>query len=159
MTLYPTSFLSVVAFKILNLVVACRGCHQVFPAFGLLIQFRMSQNPVKEIKDKSRIQYIVLAVVQWLSHVRLFLTTRTSARQASRPSPSPWACSNSCPLSRWCHPTISSSVVPSSSFSYNRRSQIFFLIVFLIKGKFLTYLGHSLLKDAEHKKKKWLTNL
>ena len=28
------------------------------------------------------------------------------------PSPSPRACSNSCPLSRWCHPTISSSVVP-----------------------------------------------
>ena len=28
------------------------------------------------------------------------------------PSPSPIACSNSCPLSRWCHPTISSSVVP-----------------------------------------------
>ena len=32
------------------------------------------------------------------------------------PSPSPRACSNSCPLSRWCHPTISSSVVPFSSF-------------------------------------------
>ena len=31
------------------------------------------------------------------------------------PSPSPRACSNSCPLSRWCHPTISSSVVPFSS--------------------------------------------
>ena len=30
-------------------------------------------------------------------------------------SPSPWACSNSCPLIRWCHPTISSSVVPFSS--------------------------------------------
>ena len=31
------------------------------------------------------------------------------------PSPSPRACSNSCPLSHWCHPTISSSVVPFSS--------------------------------------------
>ena len=31
------------------------------------------------------------------------------------PSPSPRDCSNSCPLSRWCHPTILSSVVPSSS--------------------------------------------
>ena len=31
------------------------------------------------------------------------------------PSPTPRACSNSCPLSRWCHPTISSSVVPFSS--------------------------------------------
>ena len=33
------------------------------------------------------------------------------------PSPSPGACSNSYPLSRWCHPTISSSVVPFSSCS------------------------------------------
>ena len=31
------------------------------------------------------------------------------------PSPTPKGCSNSCPLSRWCHPTISSSVVPFSS--------------------------------------------
>ena len=31
------------------------------------------------------------------------------------PSLSPRACSNSCPLSRWCHPTLSSSVVPFSS--------------------------------------------
>ena len=28
------------------------------------------------------------------------------------PSPIPWACSNSCPSSQWCHPTISSSVIP-----------------------------------------------
>ena len=28
------------------------------------------------------------------------------------PSPTPRACSHSCPLSWWCHPTISSSVVP-----------------------------------------------
>ena len=34
------------------------------------------------------------------------------------PSPTPGAYSDSCPLSRWCHPTISSSVVPSSS-SFN----------------------------------------
>ena len=31
------------------------------------------------------------------------------------PSPSPGPCSNSCPLSRWCHPNISSSVVSYSS--------------------------------------------
>ena len=32
------------------------------------------------------------------------------------PSLSPGVCSNSCPLSRWCHPTISSSVTPFSSW-------------------------------------------
>ena len=32
------------------------------------------------------------------------------------PSPSPRVCSNSCPLSQWCHPTISYSVAPFSSW-------------------------------------------
>ena len=31
------------------------------------------------------------------------------------PLPTPGACSNSCPSSWWCHPTISTSVVPLSS--------------------------------------------
>ena len=31
------------------------------------------------------------------------------------PLPTPRVCSNSCPSNRWCHPTISSSVVPFSS--------------------------------------------
>ena len=31
------------------------------------------------------------------------------------PSPTPRACSNSCPSSQWCPPTISSSVIPFSS--------------------------------------------
>ena len=31
------------------------------------------------------------------------------------PSPTPGVCSNSCSLSQWCHPTISSSVIPFSS--------------------------------------------
>ena len=52
-----------------------------------------------------------VVVVQSLSRVRLFVTPWTVAHQAS---PSPGACSNSCPLSQWCHPTISSSVIPFS---------------------------------------------
>ena len=31
------------------------------------------------------------------------------------PSPTPWVYPNSCPSSQWCHPAISSSVVPFSS--------------------------------------------
>ena len=31
------------------------------------------------------------------------------------PTPAPGVYSNSCPLSQWCHPTISSSVIPFSS--------------------------------------------
>ena len=38
----------------------------------------------------------------------------TVARQASSSITNAWACSNSYPSSRWCHPTISSSVLPFS---------------------------------------------
>ena len=31
------------------------------------------------------------------------------------PSPTPWAYSDSCPSSQWCHPTIACSVIPFSS--------------------------------------------
>ena len=42
------------------------------------------------------------------------------------PSPSPRASSNSCPLSRWCHPTVSSSVFSfSSSFNLSQYQGIF----------------------------------
>ena len=40
----------------------------------------------------------------------------TPWRLASCPSPTPRVYPNSCPLSWWCHPTISSSVIPFSSF-------------------------------------------
>ena len=53
-------------------------------------------------------------VVQLLS--RLFGTPRTVARQASPSFTSHRACSNSSSLNWWCHPTISSFVIPFSSY-------------------------------------------
>ena len=41
--------------------------------------------------------------------------TLCNLMDCSMPSPTPGACSHSCPSSQWCHPTISSSVVPFSS--------------------------------------------
>ena len=52
-------------------------------------------------------------VVQSLGLVWLFATPWTAAHQASLSSLSPGVCSNSCPLSWWCHPTTS--VIPFSS--------------------------------------------
>ena len=52
------------------------------------------------------------------SVAKLCLTLWSHGLQHARPpcpSPSPRAYSNSCPLSRWCHPAISSSVIPFSS--------------------------------------------
>ena len=52
------------------------------------------------------------------SHSVMSNSLRAHGLQHTRlpcPSPTPRACSNSCPSSRWCHPTISSSVIPFSS--------------------------------------------
>ena len=54
-------------------------------------------------------------VVQLLSRIWFFATPQTQLIRLPSPSLSPGVCSNSCPLSQWCHPTISSSVSPFSS--------------------------------------------
>ena len=42
------------------------------------------------------------------------------------PSPTPGIYPNSCPLSQWCHPTISSSVVPSPpAFNFSQHQGLF----------------------------------
>ena len=41
------------------------------------------------------------------------------------PSPTPGAYPNSCPSSRWCHPTISSSVSPSPTFNLSQHQGLF----------------------------------
>ena len=55
-----------------------------------------------------------IVAVQSLSRVSLWPHGLQHARLPC-PSLSSGACSNLCPLSRWCHPTISSSVIPFSS--------------------------------------------
>ena len=64
---------------------------------------------IKEIKNFSSVQFSLSVMSNslqphGLQHARL-----------PYPSPTPGTCSNSCQSSRWCHPTISSSVVPFSS--------------------------------------------
>ena len=53
-----------------------------------------------------------VSVLSHFSHVGLFVTHGLQPSRLLCPPLSPGACSNSCPLSQWCHPTISSSVIP-----------------------------------------------
>ena len=53
--------------------------------------------------------------VPLFSCVWLFVTPWTAAWQPHCPSPTPGVYSNTYPLSWWCHPTLSSPVVPFSS--------------------------------------------
>ena len=60
----------------------------------------------------------VAVVVQSLSHVRIFVAPWTTAHQVPLFSTDSRVCSNSCPLSRWCYLTISTSS-PPSPFAFN----------------------------------------
>ena len=53
--------------------------------------------------------------VQSLSHVCLFVTPGLQHTRFPCPSPTPRACSNSCPSKQWCCANISSWVIPFSS--------------------------------------------
>ena len=63
----------------------------------------------------TRYDALQVSSVQLLSHVWLFATPWAAARQASLYITNSWSLPKLCPLSRWCHPTVSSSVIPFSS--------------------------------------------
>ena len=69
----------------------------------------------KEYIYKHTYTWVQFSSVQSLSHVQLFVTPWTAVHQASPSITTPRVYSNSCPLHQWCHPTVSSSVVPFSS--------------------------------------------
>ena len=64
-----------------------------------------------EVPQKTKIRTTIISV-QSLSSVQLIVTLGTRHARPPGPSPTPRVYSNSCPMSWWCHPTISSSVVP-----------------------------------------------
>ena len=74
--------------------------------------------------------------VQSFSHVRLFATPWT---QASLSITNSQACSDSCPLSQWSHPTISSFAIPFSSCLQSFPASGSFPI-----GQFFTSSSHSI---------------
>ena len=86
----------------------CRVCHD----------WATKHNRVQTKDWASKgVQVVKFSSVQF-SHPVTSDSLRPHRLQHTRPpcpSPTPGACSNSGPLSQWCHPTISSSVIPFSS--------------------------------------------
>ena len=79
------------------------------PSYPLICDFRLGMNFIAFFKLKNVVQF---------SHSVLSNSLQSHGLRHARlpcPSPTPGACSNSCPLSWWWHPTISSSVIPLSS--------------------------------------------
>ena len=92
--------------------------------------------------------------VQLLSHVWLF---------AACPSPTPGACSNACPSSRWCHLTISFSVVPFSCLqSFPASGSSFVLATFQVLHGYLwpgaTILDSTIMDQFLFYRMRWQMN-
>ena len=64
------------------------------------------------LKTVTKVGSVQCSSIQLLSCIRL---CNPMDSRLPCPSPTPEACSNSCPSSQWCHPTISSSIIPFSS--------------------------------------------
>ena len=87
-------------------------------AFESVLMRWMKLEPIiqSEVSQKEKHQYSISSV-QFRSSV-VSDSLQPHGLQNARspcPSPTPGVYPNSCPLSRWCHPAISSSVVPFSS--------------------------------------------
>ena len=85
--------------------------------------------------DEKCVLYSLISSVQLLSHVWLFVTPWTQPSRLPCPSPTHRACSNSCPLSQWCHPTphpLSSHSPPAFSlYQHQGQSNIWVQILVL----------------------------
>ena len=69
----------------------------------------------QEHSKRRKVHFLTFSSVQFSSVTQL----RPHESQHTRPpcpTPTPRVYSNSCPSSRWCHPAISSSVIPFSSY-------------------------------------------
>ena len=92
-----------------------RVCYLIF-MWWLILCVTLAMVPRYLIKHYYRcFFYISQSSVQSISLVRLFATHEPQHARPPCPSPTPGVYSNSCPSSRWCHPAISSSIVPFSS--------------------------------------------
>ena len=85
--------------------------------------------------------------VQSLSRVRLFATPWIAARQASLSITISGVHSDSRPSSRWCHPAISSSVVPFSSCSQSLPASYPLVKPVVKRIDFFSFLNFGILKS------------
>ena len=72
--------------------------------------------------------------VQSLSYVHSLRPNGLQHTRLPCPSPTPGVYSDSCPLSRWCHPTISSTVIPFLFLQFSPSSESFPMSQFLESG-------------------------
>ena len=90
------------------------------------LNFHWGHSKLSKFALKSCGHLIQFSSVHSLSHVRLFVPHGLQHTRPPCPSPTLGVYSNSCPLSQWCHPTISSSVIPFSSYPQSFSASVSF---------------------------------
>ena len=75
--------------------------------------------------NRFELSFLQLSSVQSLSRVWLFATPWTTARQASLFITNSQSTPKPCSLSQWCHPTISSSIIPFSCPHLSQHQRLF----------------------------------
>ena len=91
-----------------------------------------------------------MRVVQALSHVGLFVTPWTAARQTSLSFTISWSLVKSCLLGQWCHPAMSSSVIPFSSCLHSFPASGSFLMSQLFASGGQRYWSFSISPSNEY---------
>ena len=121
---HPTISSSVIPFS---------SCLQSFPASGSFSMSQFFTSSGQSIRVSASASVLPMNIQDWfplgltgliswlsssVSHSVMSNSLQAHRLQHARfscPSPTPGGYSNSCPSGRWCHPTISSSVIPFSS--------------------------------------------
>ena len=94
----------------------CWGSGSLFPSFSVWVANNFKFRPLNaNCSADKRLGVGGISSVQSLSRVQLFATPWNAAHQASLSITNCRSPPNPCPLSQWCHPTISFSVIPFSS--------------------------------------------
>ena len=95
---------------------------QLRPTLCNPIDYSLPGSCVHENSQERILKWVAISYSKWssvqFSHSVVSDYSRPHESQHTRPpcpSPTPGVYSNSCPLSQWCHPTISSSVIRFSS--------------------------------------------
>ena len=91
----------------------------------LMVEHKIIQPLLKQFHSSLKVKWIPSAQFSSVTQSCLTLWDPMGLQHARLPCPSPalGAYSNSCPLSRWCHTTISSSVVLFSSCPQSSQHQ------------------------------------
>ena len=135
-------------FAVVSICLVCWGA-PILGAYMFIIVISSSQiDPVIIMYCPSlsletlyfKVYIIRYDVVQMLICVWLFAIPWTIACQTSHRLSSPRTCWNSYPLSWWCHPTISSFIIPFSFFLQSDMSTVYLLWVLLFLLSFDIHL-------------------